>query len=159
MLKTPEGKLALIDFGSVADITEEERYGLFGLVIGLQNKDLPLITENLLKVSSSASYSRLLLLIQTCHLSHLFYVLLLTCTFAAWLFGGHNAARLTGPPSERSNAEVDGRNRQSFGRQLRTTPGGAGRDQPGKCVALFNATFLYYNYPKFDDPRGCGSQR
>lgn len=50
MLKTPEGKLALIDFGSVADIDEEERYGLFGLVIGLQNKDLPLVTENLLKV-------------------------------------------------------------------------------------------------------------
>ena len=50
MLMTPQGKLALIDFGSMADITEEERYGLFGLVIGLQNKDLPLVTENLLKV-------------------------------------------------------------------------------------------------------------
>lgn len=50
MLKTPEGKLALIDFGSVCDITEEERYGLFGLVIGLSNKDLPLVTENLLKL-------------------------------------------------------------------------------------------------------------
>lgn len=57
MLKTPEEKLALIDFGSMSDITEEERYGLFGLVIGLQNKDLPLVTENLLKVSSSISES------------------------------------------------------------------------------------------------------
>jgi predicted unusual protein kinase regulating ubiquinone biosynthesis (AarF/ABC1/UbiB family) len=52
MLMTPQGKLALIDFGSMSDITEEERYGLFGLVIGLQNKDLPLVTENLLKVCS-----------------------------------------------------------------------------------------------------------
>jgi hypothetical protein len=34
----------------MADIDEEDRYGLFGLVIGLQNKDLPLVTENLLKV-------------------------------------------------------------------------------------------------------------
>lgn len=34
----------------MADIDEEERYGLFGLVIGLQNKDLPLVTENLLKL-------------------------------------------------------------------------------------------------------------
>jgi hypothetical protein len=34
----------------MADIDEDDRYGLFGLVIGLQNKDLPLITENLLKV-------------------------------------------------------------------------------------------------------------
>ena len=35
---------------SYADIDEEDRYGLFGLCIGLQSKDLPLITENLLKV-------------------------------------------------------------------------------------------------------------
>ena len=35
----------------MADVTEEERYGLIGLAIGLQNKDLPLVTENLLKVS------------------------------------------------------------------------------------------------------------
>ena len=49
-MKTPDGKLAFIDFGMMADIDEEDRYGLFGLVIGLQNKDLPLVTENLLKV-------------------------------------------------------------------------------------------------------------
>jgi hypothetical protein len=36
----------------VVDIDEEFRYSLFGLVIGLQNKDLPLVTENLLKVSN-----------------------------------------------------------------------------------------------------------
>jgi predicted unusual protein kinase regulating ubiquinone biosynthesis (AarF/ABC1/UbiB family) len=51
-LGTPEGKLAFIDFGMMADIDEADRYGLFGLVIGLQNKDLPLVTENLLKVRS-----------------------------------------------------------------------------------------------------------
>lgn len=39
------------DFGMMADMDEEDRYGLFGLVIGLQNRDLPLVTENLLKVS------------------------------------------------------------------------------------------------------------
>eukprot|EP00529_Nitzschia_sp_RCC80_P004028 CAMPEP_0113490756 /NCGR_PEP_ID=MMETSP0014_2-20120614/27209_1 /TAXON_ID=2857 /ORGANISM="Nitzschia sp." /LENGTH=967 /DNA_ID=CAMNT_0000384535 /DNA_START=35 /DNA_END=2934 /DNA_ORIENTATION=+ /assembly_acc=CAM_ASM_000159 len=50
LLKTPDGKLAFIDFGMMADIDEEDRYGLFGLVIGLQSKDLPLITENLLKL-------------------------------------------------------------------------------------------------------------
>ena len=50
LLKTSDGKLAFIDFGMMADIDEEERYGLFGLAIGLQNKDLPLVTENLLKV-------------------------------------------------------------------------------------------------------------
>lgn len=47
---TPDMKLAFIDFGMMADVNEEDRYGLVGLVIGLQNKDLPLITENLLKV-------------------------------------------------------------------------------------------------------------
>lgn len=50
LLKTPDGKLALIDFGMVCDIDADFRYGLFGLVIGLQNKNLPLVTENLLKV-------------------------------------------------------------------------------------------------------------
>lgn len=35
----------------MADVTEEERYGLIGLCIGLQNKDLSLVTENLLKAS------------------------------------------------------------------------------------------------------------
>lgn len=50
LLMTPEGKLALIDFGMVAEIDEDFRYSLFGLVIGLQNKDLPLVTENLLKL-------------------------------------------------------------------------------------------------------------
>lgn len=47
---TPDRKLAFIDFGMMADVSEEDRYGLVGLAIGLQNKDLPLITENLLKV-------------------------------------------------------------------------------------------------------------
>jgi aarF domain-containing kinase len=50
LIRTPDGKLALIDFGMMADIDERERYGLFGLVIGLQNKDLALVTENLLQV-------------------------------------------------------------------------------------------------------------
>ena len=54
LLRTPDGKLAFIDFGMMADIDEEDRYGLFGLVIGLQNKDLPLVTENLLKVSKNS---------------------------------------------------------------------------------------------------------
>lgn len=50
LLKTQDGKLAFIDFGMMADIDEEDRYGLFGLVIGLQNRDLPLVTETLLKL-------------------------------------------------------------------------------------------------------------
>ena len=54
LLRTPDGRLAYLDFGMMADIDEKDRYGLFGLVIGLQNKDLPLVTENLLKVSMSS---------------------------------------------------------------------------------------------------------
>lgn len=55
LLKTTDGKLAFIDFGMMADIDEEDRYGLFGLLIGLQNKDLPLVTENLLKVCNACA--------------------------------------------------------------------------------------------------------
>lgn len=50
LLRTLDGKLAMIDFGMMADVSEEERYGLIALVIGIQIKDLPLITENLVKV-------------------------------------------------------------------------------------------------------------
>ena len=50
LLREKNGDLAFIDFGMMADVSEDERYGLIGLAIGLQNKDLPLITENLLKV-------------------------------------------------------------------------------------------------------------
>ena len=50
LIRTPENKLGMIDFGSVVDIDEDFRYSLFGLVIGLQNRDLPLVTENLLKL-------------------------------------------------------------------------------------------------------------
>eukprot|EP00541_Cyclophora_tenuis_P005544 CAMPEP_0116552500 /NCGR_PEP_ID=MMETSP0397-20121206/6526_1 /TAXON_ID=216820 /ORGANISM="Cyclophora tenuis, Strain ECT3854" /LENGTH=467 /DNA_ID=CAMNT_0004077467 /DNA_START=14 /DNA_END=1417 /DNA_ORIENTATION=- len=50
LLRTTDGKLAFIDFGMMADVRQEECFGLVGLVIGLQNKDLPLVTENLLKL-------------------------------------------------------------------------------------------------------------
>lgn len=50
LLKTPDNKLAFIDFGMMADVSEEDRYGLIGLAIGLQQKDLSLVTENLLKL-------------------------------------------------------------------------------------------------------------
>jgi ABC1 atypical kinase-like domain len=63
LLRTPDGKLAFIDFGMMADIDEGERYGLFGLVIGLQNKDLPLVTENLLKLGFLKDTTQLDLLI------------------------------------------------------------------------------------------------
>jgi len=51
LLMTPDQQLAFIDFGMMADVPEDDRYGLIGLVIGLQQKDLPLVTDNLLKVS------------------------------------------------------------------------------------------------------------
>lgn len=57
LLREESGNLAFIDFGMMADVTEEERYGLVGLAIGLQNKDLSLITENLLNVSISPAMS------------------------------------------------------------------------------------------------------
>lgn len=62
LLATPDGKLAFIDYGMMADVSEEDRYGLIGLVIGLQNKDLPLITENLLKVREILEWHMVILM-------------------------------------------------------------------------------------------------
>jgi len=50
LLRTPDGDLAVIDFGMMSDIPESDRYGLIGLVLGLKNRDLALATENLLKL-------------------------------------------------------------------------------------------------------------
>jgi len=63
LLRTPDGKLSFIDFGMMADVTEEERYGLIGLAIGLQNKDLSLVTENLLKLGFLEDTTQLDLLV------------------------------------------------------------------------------------------------
>jgi len=80
LLKTKDDNLAYIDFGNMASFSSEERYGLIGLVLGLQvrersearaklsrpltllptqNKDLPLITENLRKLNFIANDSQL----------------------------------------------------------------------------------------------------
>lgn len=56
LLRDKSGNLVFIDFGMMADVSEEERYGLVGLVIGLQTKDLPLITEKLLDVGIQLMY-------------------------------------------------------------------------------------------------------
>jgi predicted unusual protein kinase regulating ubiquinone biosynthesis (AarF/ABC1/UbiB family) len=50
LLKTDDGRLAFVDFGMMARVSAKDRYGLIGLVFGLQNKDLSLITENLLQL-------------------------------------------------------------------------------------------------------------
>ena len=59
LLRGPNGNLEFIDFGMMAYVSEEERYGLIGLAIGLQNKDLPLVTENLLKVRNLKHMKRM----------------------------------------------------------------------------------------------------
>lgn len=63
LLRSPSGKLSFIDFGMMADVTEEERYGLIGLAIGLQNKDLSLVTENLLQLGFLEDTTQLDLLV------------------------------------------------------------------------------------------------
>jgi hypothetical protein len=60
----------------MAFVSEEERYGLVGLAIGLQNKDLPLVTENLLKVKKT-QYS--------CEMYYTLKVILCSNIVIAWI--------------------------------------------------------------------------
>ena len=84
----------------MADMDEEDRYGLFGLVIGLQNKDLPLVTENLLKVSlSAASTERRRVIIVSHHRDPL---------FSAWLSKRHNTVGRPGTSIEESPPGCNG---------------------------------------------------
>eukprot|EP00904_Undaria_pinnatifida_P008595 jgi/Undpi1/4866/HiC_scaffold_19.g08219.m1 len=47
LLRTPEGNLAYLDFGMMANVTSEKRYALIGATMGLQNRDMRLIASNL----------------------------------------------------------------------------------------------------------------
>ena len=50
LLRTPNGDLAYIDFGMMSDVPAERRYALIATVLGLVNKDVPLVIENLKKL-------------------------------------------------------------------------------------------------------------
>lgn len=47
MLQTPEGKLAYLDFGMMAEVSAKRRYALIGAALGLVNKDIDLVIRNL----------------------------------------------------------------------------------------------------------------
>ncbi|CAM9610565.1 unnamed protein product, partial [Discosporangium mesarthrocarpum] len=47
LLRTPDGRLAYLDFGMMANVTSEKRYALIGATMGLQNRDMRLIASNL----------------------------------------------------------------------------------------------------------------
>lgn len=96
----------------MADIDEEDRYGLFGLVIGLQNRDLSLVTENLLKVCHSKAFLRLWYMVS------LEMLLTVFSRFVAGLFERYNAARRAHPTFTGSLSEFDRRIRKGIGREL-----------------------------------------
>ena len=47
LLQTEDGKLAYLDFGMMAQVPSEQRYALIGTVLGLVNKDIPMVIRNL----------------------------------------------------------------------------------------------------------------
>lgn len=145
LLKTEDGQLAFLDYGMMADIDEEDRYGLFGLVIGLQNKDLPLITENLLKVREHCL--RLSAMFIFCRL-------LFPC-FTAWIPQGYCAAGYSGTPTAKGFEECDRWYRQGIRRQFCSFAGRTGRNQPGERVAIFHSSLFHHYLAQFDHSGRC----
>eukprot|EP01041_Mallomonas_annulata_P015006 gene15006-31850_t len=47
LLQTPDGKLAYLDFGMMAEVPGSKRFGLIGTVLGLVNKDIGMVIRNL----------------------------------------------------------------------------------------------------------------
>jgi hypothetical protein len=47
LLRTPSGELCYLDFGMMADVPANTRFGLVGLLLGLQSQDLSLVAETL----------------------------------------------------------------------------------------------------------------
>jgi predicted unusual protein kinase regulating ubiquinone biosynthesis (AarF/ABC1/UbiB family) len=46
----PDGRLAYLDFGMMANVPADQRYALVGMTLGLQNKDIGLVAANLVKL-------------------------------------------------------------------------------------------------------------
>lgn len=121
LLRTPENKLAFIDFGMMADIDEEDRYGLFGLVIGLQTKDLSLVTENLLKVRKRKSSRAHISMVFVRFSLKLAYFLNCHINRAAWFLEGHSTARRACPATTCSPHEFHRRNKEGIGCEFCST--------------------------------------
>lgn len=51
LLQTPSGDLAYLDFGMMSEVPAKERYALIGTVVGLVNKDLTMVINNLQTLS------------------------------------------------------------------------------------------------------------
>jgi len=47
LLRTPEGKLAYLDFGMMAEVPSSKRYAMVGAVLGLVNKDISLTINSM----------------------------------------------------------------------------------------------------------------
>jgi hypothetical protein len=47
LLQTPDGKLAYLDFGMMAEVPSGKRFALIGTVLGLVNKDVPMVLNNM----------------------------------------------------------------------------------------------------------------
>jgi predicted unusual protein kinase regulating ubiquinone biosynthesis (AarF/ABC1/UbiB family) len=47
LLQTPNGDLAYLDFGMMSEVPAKQRYALIGTVLGLVNKDIKMVVENL----------------------------------------------------------------------------------------------------------------
>jgi hypothetical protein len=50
LLRMPDGRLAYLDFGMMANVPADQRYALVGMTLGLQNKDIGLVAANLVKL-------------------------------------------------------------------------------------------------------------
>ena len=50
LLKTENGELAYLDFGMMSEVPAKMRFALIGTVLGLVNKDIPLVIENMKKL-------------------------------------------------------------------------------------------------------------
>mmetsp|Transcript_26490 Transcript_26490/g.82732 ORF Transcript_26490/g.82732 Transcript_26490/m.82732 type:complete len:626 (-) Transcript_26490:15-1892(-) len=47
LLLTPDGRLCYLDFGMMVNVTSTTRFAMIGAVVGLQNKDIEMVSENL----------------------------------------------------------------------------------------------------------------
>ncbi|KAG5188491.1 ABC1 family protein [Tribonema minus] len=59
LLRMPDGRLAYLDFGMMCSVPADQRYALVGATLGLQNKDIGMVANNLVKLGFLPDETRL----------------------------------------------------------------------------------------------------
>lgn len=89
MLRTDDGKLAILDFGLMTEITEDQKYGMIEAIVHLINRDYTEIGQdfkNLDFIPPETDTEPIVVSVHQCHLYLVFAATMTICLMLLCLF-------------------------------------------------------------------------